>query len=44
MQPVEANLRKVLVPEMLATDIAEYLGTLDCYKYGNTYCMSYLFV
>ena len=25
MEPVEANLRKVLVPEMLATDIAEYL-------------------
>lgn len=25
MAPVEANLRKVLVPEMLATDIAEYL-------------------
>lgn len=25
MAPVEANLRRVLVPEMLATDIAEYL-------------------
>lgn len=26
MAPVEKNLQKVLVPEMLATDIAEYLG------------------
>lgn len=26
MEPVEANLKKILVPEMLATDIAEYLG------------------
>ena len=26
MAPVEANLKNVLVPEMLATDIAEYLG------------------
>ena len=28
MAPVEKNLQKVLVPEMLATDIAEYLGKL----------------
>ena len=25
MTPVEAKLRQILVPEMLATDIAEYL-------------------
>jgi argininosuccinate lyase len=25
MRPIEKNLRNVLVPEMLATDIAEYL-------------------
>ncbi len=32
MKPVEANLKKLLVPEMLATDIAEYLGERELHE------------
>ena len=39
MEPVEANLKKILVPEMLATDIAEYLG-----KSNNSSFIHSLFV
>ena len=41
MQPVESNLKKILVPEMLATDIAEYLGTSNvlCFMFF-IYCIA----